>query len=58
MAGSSISRPPKSEPFAFIHAGWPHGDAITLRSGLSSSARRSSGRICASSCAMLKRVIS
>jgi hypothetical protein len=54
---SSTSRPPISDWFVFIHAGALHGDPITLSCGLNVSAWRSSGRICARSCAIEKRVI-
>src|SRR5215207_1762835 len=43
MRGSSIRRPPISEPLVFIHAGALHGEPITFRRGLSASAWRSSG---------------
>ena len=58
MRGSSMSSPPMSDPFVFIHAGGLHGDAMMRRSGLSASAWRSSGRICASSWAIEKWRIS
>ena len=58
MRGSSISRPPISDPFAFIHAGGLQGEPITFSRGLSSSAWRRSGRICARSWAIEKRRMS
>ena len=42
-----------SESPVFIHAGMLQGEAMIFRSGLSCLAWRSSGRICASSWAML-----
>ena len=54
MRGSSIRRPPISEPLVFIHAGGLHGDAMTCSRGLIASASRSSGRTRAWSCAMEK----
>ena len=54
MRGESISRPPTSDWFVFIHAGGLHGVPITLSFGLSASARRSSGRISLRSCAIEK----
>ena len=54
MAGSSLSRPPTSESPVFIQAGGLHGVAMTVSWELSWRARRSSGRICAWSWAMLK----
>jgi hypothetical protein len=49
-----LSRPPTSESVVFIHAGGLHGVAMMDSRGFNHSARRSSGRICARSWAMLK----
>ena len=58
MRGSSISLPPISDPFVFIHAGGLQGEPITFTRGFRASAWRSSGRICARSCAIEKRRMS
>jgi hypothetical protein len=49
-----LSRPPTSESPVFIHAGGLHGVAMTVSAGFRRFAWRSSGRIFASSWAMLK----